>query len=139
MSQIPGTNVGQLHYEEIKAKSTSGMLMLILNIVLIIGAILGFIYGIILEGRGADTALWLSLVIVCAVYFALIGPLLFVGLKVLQPNEALVLTLFGKYYGTLRGEGFFFVNPFVVAVNPAAAQASSGTAVSIEKNQSGGK
>ncbi|MDD4768020.1 MAG: SPFH domain-containing protein, partial [Desulfotomaculaceae bacterium] len=42
-------------------------------------------------------------------------------------------------YGTLRGEGFFFVNPFVVAVNPAAAQASSGTAVSIEKNQSGGK
>ena len=38
----------------------------------------------------------------------------------LKPNEALVLTLFGKYVGTLKGDGFFFVNPFVTAFNPAA-------------------
>ena len=31
-----------------------------------------------------------------------------------------MLTLFGKYVGTLRGEGFYFVNPFCTAVNPAA-------------------
>jgi len=48
-----------------------------------------------------------------------------VGLKVLKPNEALVLTLFGRYYGTLRGEGFYFVNPFVSAVNPVAKSESS--------------
>ena len=42
------------------------------------------------------------------------------GLKVLRPQEALVLTLFGKYVGTLKGEGFYFVNPFCAAVNPAA-------------------
>mgnify|MGYP001518069302 CR=1 FL=1 len=42
------------------------------------------------------------------------------GLKVLKPQEALVLTLFGKYVGTLKGEGFYYVNPFCVAVNPAA-------------------
>ena len=42
------------------------------------------------------------------------------GLKVLKPQEALVLTLFGKYYGTLREDGFYFVNPFCVGVNPAA-------------------
>ena len=42
------------------------------------------------------------------------------GLKVLKPQEALVLTLFGNYVGTLRGEGFYFVNPFCVGVNPAA-------------------
>ena len=42
------------------------------------------------------------------------------GLKVLKPSEALVLTLFGTYIGTLKGEGFYFVNPFCVAVNPAA-------------------
>ena len=42
------------------------------------------------------------------------------GLKVLKPQEALVLTLFGKYVGTLKGEGFYFVNPFCSAVNPAA-------------------
>lgn len=38
----------------------------------------------------------------------------------LRPQEALVLTLFGKYVGTLKGEGFYFVNPFCAAVNPAA-------------------
>ena len=35
-------------------------------------------------------------------------------------QEALVLTLFGKYIGTLKGEGFYYVNPFCSAVNPAA-------------------
>ena len=38
----------------------------------------------------------------------------------LKPQEALVLTLFGKYTGTLKGEGFYYINPFSVAVNPAA-------------------
>ena len=42
------------------------------------------------------------------------------GLKVLKPQEALVLTLFGKYAGTIKGEGFYWVNPFCTAVNPAA-------------------
>ena len=32
-----------------------------------------------------------------------------------------MLTLFGKYVGTLKGEGFYFVHPFCSAVNPAAA------------------
>ena len=32
----------------------------------------------------------------------------------------MVLTLFGKYVGTLKEEGFYFVNPFCTAVNPAA-------------------
>ena len=42
------------------------------------------------------------------------------GLKVLRPQEALVLTLFGKYVGTLKEPGFYYVNPFCSAVNPAA-------------------
>ena len=42
------------------------------------------------------------------------------GLKVLKPQEALVLTLFGEYLGTIKGEGFYFVNPLAVAVNPAS-------------------
>ena len=49
-----------------------------------------------------------------------IGWVPIIGLKVLKPQEALVLTLFGNYIGTLRGEGFYFVNPFCVGVNPAA-------------------
>ncbi len=43
-----------------------------------------------------------------------------IGLRVLKPNEALVLTLFGKYIGTIKGEGFYAINPFCVALNPAA-------------------
>ena len=42
------------------------------------------------------------------------------GLKVLKPQEALVLTLFGKYVGTIKDSGFYYVNPFCTAVNPAA-------------------
>lgn len=42
------------------------------------------------------------------------------GLKVLGPQEAYVLTLFGKYVGTLKDAGFYYVNPFCVAVNPAS-------------------
>jgi len=34
-----------------------------------------------------------------------------------EENNKLVLTLFGKYYGTLMGAGFFLVNPFCTAVN----------------------
>lgn len=56
----------------------------------------------------------------CTVYLA-IGWFPFKGLIVLKPQEALVLTLFGKYHGTLKGDGFYWVNPFCSAVNPAAA------------------
>lgn len=54
------------------------------------------------------------------VLWMMFGWILLLGLKVLKPNEALVLTLFGKYVGTLRGDGFFWVNPFCTAFNPAA-------------------
>ena len=57
--------------------------------------------------------------LVCIVYLV-IGWIIFLGLKVLKPGEALVLTLFGNYVGTLKGDGFFWVNPFCTAFNPAA-------------------
>ena len=44
----------------------------------------------------------------------------FAGLKIVGPNEALVFTFFGKYYGTINKPGYFYVNPFLTAVNPAA-------------------
>jgi len=50
----------------------------------------------------------------------IIGIVCLAGLKVVKPQEALVLTLFGKYKGTIKEEGFYFLNPFSVAVNPAA-------------------
>ncbi|MCM1135377.1 MAG: SPFH domain-containing protein [Clostridium sp.] len=61
-----------------------------------------------------------GLVIVLCVIIAALAWVPLVGLKVLKPQEALVLTLFGKYAGTLKGDGFYFVNPFCTSVNPAA-------------------
>lgn len=55
-----------------------------------------------------------TLILLCVIW------ILFLGFKVLKPQEALVLTLFGEYIGTIREPGFYFVNPFCVAVNPAA-------------------
>ena len=57
--------------------------------------------------------------VICIIWLA-VGWLPFLGLKILKPQEALVLTLFGKYVGTLKEEGFYYVNPFCSAVNPAA-------------------
>jgi len=45
---------------------------------------------------------------------AVAGLLLMPGLTIVNPNESRVFTLFGKYAGTLRENGFFFVNPFFV-------------------------
>jgi len=124
-----GTPVPQ---EEINPKAVSGMLVLVLNILLMLGALTAVIVGIRAVVEAGATPLATVAIIGGGVYLLIIGPLLFIGLKVLPPNEALVLTLFGKYYGTLRGEGFFFVNPFAIAVNPAAetlSLASGSTAM----------
>ena len=70
--------------------------------------------GVILGAMGSMALMIVSLVWIC------LGWILIPGLKVLKPQEALVLTLFGKYKGTLKDAGFYFVNPFCSAVNPAA-------------------
>lgn len=122
-----------LRNEEIRLKAANGMFVLVLNIALMLVALIGLIYSIYAISR--YSAAFVGMLIICALYLGLIGPILFCGLKILKPNEALVLTLFGKYHGTLRGEGFFFVNPFVTAFNPTASSAGHhGTAQSSESN-----
>ena len=89
----------------------NGMAVLLLTLALYAVAIVGFIFGIIWTNVPliAVTSIWMGL-----------GWILFCGLKTLKPQEALVLTLFGKYIGTLKNDGFYFVNPFCVGFNPAA-------------------
>lgn len=55
-----------------------------------------------------------------SIFVLLTAWIFFCGLKVLKPQEALVLTLFGKYVGTLKEHGFYYVNPFCTSINPAA-------------------
>ncbi len=100
--------------EKILHGKKNGMAMLLLTLVLYIAAVVG-----IFVGANIGNKTGLALIALSAVYIAF-GWILFLGLKVIKPQEALVLTLFGKYYGTLIDDGFYFVNPFCVAVNPAA-------------------
>lgn len=126
MSNRYNTIEKELQYEEIPAKYSNGMAAMIINILLYLASIIGFVIAVSdLEANG-DSAQSIILVIVCTLYFSLIGIFGFMGLKVLKPNEALVLTLFGKYYGTLKGAGFFFVNPFTVSINPATSKTTTG-------------
>ncbi|MDY2835369.1 MAG: SPFH domain-containing protein [Candidatus Aphodomonas sp.] len=93
----------------------NGMAVLLGTVALMVLAIAGCVFGGILLENGKSAALFVvSLAVLCTSW------LLLPGLKVLKPQEALVLTLFGKYIGTLKGEGFYFVNPFCTGVNPAA-------------------
>lgn len=102
----------------------NGIAMLILLIALSIFSLLGFIIGI---GIGS-----FGLIILCVLLWVIL-PFMFAGLRSVRPNEALVLTLFGKYYGTISKAGYFFVNPFARYNNPAyEAQASAGTADTAE-------
>ncbi|MDP4110190.1 MAG: SPFH domain-containing protein, partial [Bacillota bacterium] len=120
--------------EEKLLNAQNGMALLLINILLMLASILGIIFaGRSMDSNGAD-AFSVTLLSVSIVYIGIIGPILFGGLKVLQPNEAYVLTLFGKYYCTLKGEGFFFVNPFVVAVNPIKTVKPVESSTSAQKN-----
>jgi regulator of protease activity HflC (stomatin/prohibitin superfamily) len=132
------SNEKEMQFKEIDPKPLNGMTFLILNILLMLLCVPGFVFGLNFIVMQVSLGAGLALMIVCGLYFLLIGPILFAGLKILKPNEALVLTLFGKYYGTLKGQGFFFVNPFVVAFNPAAANATTAS-ISLEQGPSTGK
>ncbi|WP_347451086.1 SPFH domain-containing protein [Acetoanaerobium noterae] len=97
--------------EKILNQKKNGMLALILIILSYLLAIGGLIIF-----ASSSTAL---LMVVCILWLS-IGWISLLGLKILKPQEALVLTLFGKYIGTLKEEGFYYVNPFCSSVNPAS-------------------
>lgn len=112
----------ELFTEQKTLNARGGMTVLILNTLVVLAGVAGVIYGGTVGENGST--LGVVLAIVSGILAFLVCPVLYAGLKVLKPNEALVLTLFGKYYGTLEGAGFYYVNPFVVAVNPTKITAS---------------
>lgn len=97
--------------EKVLQKKKNGMAMLVLFILLYIAAM-----AIIVIGAKTDG----GVLIAAGTVYLVLGWIPFCGLKVLKPQEAAVLTLFGNYIGSLKGEGFYFVNPFCSTVNPAA-------------------
>lgn len=104
------------NYEEKELRAPSGWAVLFLTIILYLAAIGLLIFCAVnideYSFSGYDAGM-----IVCIIWLC-IGWVPFIGLRVIKPNEALVLTLFGKYIGTLKREGFYFVNIFSVPAVP---------------------
>ena len=82
--------------QEYSKKPISGYVALIAAILLLGGSIAGFYYEII----------WLGIVLMILFVFTIIG------FTVVNPNESCVMVLFGAYKGTIKENGFFWVNPF---------------------------
>jgi len=102
--------------EKVLQGKKNGMLVLLLNLLVLAAAIGGCIFGAIqVEAAKSPVLLVISIVVLC------LGWIPLCGLRVLKPQEAVVLTLFGKYVGTLKEDGFYWVNPFCTSYNPAAA------------------
>ncbi len=104
--------------EKLLLNKKKGMQTLIGCISVLLIAVAGIIAGaIMLENVNVVFG---TVLLVASIIVGCIAWLPLIGLRILKPNEALVLTLFGKYIGTIKGAGFYAVNPFCVAVNPAA-------------------
>jgi len=107
-------SVKNVEEKRLKTKNGFGILFLLLLVFLLAGA--GCVFGGINIDKGN--------VVIGGVLLGLSSLVLIVdlvcvpGLKIIKPNEALVLSLFGKYYGTIYESGFHYVNPFCTAIYP---------------------
>lgn len=123
--------------EEKDLKAANGMGMLFLCIIGLLGSVALFIVGVsVLEGALTGVVVTLSII------FFTVACIGFGGLKVINPNEALVLALFGNYYRTLKNDGYFWVNPFCSAINPTVKRyvtASAGNGANVNIGGDGSK
>lgn len=120
-----------LNVEEKEIVPMSGILMLFV----VIGALVLSMAAIVGCGFLCDAGMIAGGVIgiILSVLCFIAGCICFAGFRVINPNEALVMTLFGKYYGTIRKPGFYFTNPFAGGYNPTV----QGQGVSVQMTANG--
>ncbi|MCC3867497.1 SPFH domain-containing protein [Terrisporobacter mayombei] len=99
----------RIKFNEKELKPMSGWMGLLIGLILILIFPVAIYFAII-----KDIVFPTILGIICLIA----GIFMLCGLKILNPNESMVLVLFGNYYGTISKEGFYFVNPFCSAINP---------------------
>ncbi|MDR0983842.1 MAG: SPFH domain-containing protein [Ruminococcus sp.] len=97
----------------------NGLTMLISLLLLMLADIVGMITAAIMYEDKAISGIVFGIILTVLVLMCIAITIMFGGLRLLAPNDAYVLTLFGDYYGTLKGPGYFFVNPFCSANKPA--------------------
>ena len=100
-----------MNYEEKEYHAANGWAMFFVTLLIMLGGLALTIWGAAISTDEEPAP-----VVFIGIILIVFGWIPFLGLKIIRPNEALVLTLFGKYIGTLKQEGFFFINPFCSAV-----------------------
>ncbi len=90
----------------------NGWFMLVVNVLIVLGAIVFFVLTIRAAARGDIAPFWLVVRLLGWALWLVGGISMFFGYFTLQPNEARVLILFGSYKGTVRQSGFHWANPF---------------------------
>ena len=88
----------------------NGFVMLFVTLALFITSIIGIVYAIIqLDTSGGECGGWLLGGTILLILITIICMCSFLQL---EPNEARVITWFGKYSGTFCETGFYWINPF---------------------------
>jgi regulator of protease activity HflC (stomatin/prohibitin superfamily) len=90
---------------EIPRRTASGYTMAAVGVLLIVLPALSFVA---IGGAGGVPGIMLRAVLIA------LGVFVLVGLYMLQPNEAAILTLFGRYAGTDREAGLRWANPLYI-------------------------
>jgi regulator of protease activity HflC (stomatin/prohibitin superfamily) len=111
--------------EEKEIRPFSGVIMLVLILAGLVLSSLVIVAGAMKLDAGSYVVGGILLTL--GIILIIVLCIMFGGFHILNPNEALVMTLFGKYYGTIKKEGFYYTNPFAGAINPARGGATNIT------------
>ena len=85
----------------------NGFLMLFVSLAMLFASLAGVVYGIIILDSDGDG--WM---LAGSVVLLIVSIICLCGFLMLEPNEARVITWFGKYAGTFTQTGYFWINPF---------------------------
>lgn len=116
----------RIKFEEKELTPINGWIGLLIGLIFILIFLIGIYFTIVND---------IVFPTILGIISLIIGIFILCGLKVLNPNEAIVLVFFGKYYGTISKEGFYFVNPFCSAINPIYESQSIKISKSKEENE----
>ena len=125
--------------QEKELRPKSGGLMLLLLILGILCGVAAIIAGIAISVSTGEDMPGVLLGIAGLLFGGIACPMLMAGLKIVKPNEARVFTLFGKYYGTVKKSGFYYVNPFATSFSPTYNAALSAAQAKTKEMQAEGK
>lgn len=129
----------QMNLTEKELHPVNGLLALLLIILGFAASTAAFVFGVIDMVQRDPVPLSGILLFIAGILGWIVFSILPAGLKIVHPNEARVLTLFGNYHGTIKKSGFFFVNPFCTSFSPAYNAAKDEAAAQAKEAEKQGK